>query len=86
MRNVQITLDGLSIKYAFLKGVKESFFESVVNNIESVSDILSITVRINTNKFNSNQYHQIIVVSHIKDIELQPLCCLNIYSSVVQNN
>ena len=54
MRNVQITLDGLSIKYAFLKGVKESFFESVVNNIESVSDILSITVRINTNKFNQN--------------------------------
>lgn len=55
VKRTQITLDGLATTYAKIKGVQEECFQTVIDNISNICDIIDVIVRINVSKENVNE-------------------------------
>lgn len=66
----QITLDGTVKKYCEAKGVNESCFYKVLNNIKESCDLININIRLNCNKNNVDDLKSLID-SLINDYDLK---------------
>lgn len=56
---VQIPMDGLAETYCKRKGVTKDAFEKVINNIENVSDIMEVHIRMNIDKENEEEIYEL---------------------------
>lgn len=52
INKIQITIDGFSEYYANIRKVSADTFDTVIENIENICDIINVTIRINCSKDN----------------------------------
>lgn len=76
VQSVQIPMDGTQLFYCELKQTTQKIYEQVLKNIVQCCDILSIQVRLNTNRQN---YHDIKALSKYLLVDLKLLNKIRIY-------